>query len=152
VDFRRREWDPLRRMRELFDWDPFAEMMPYNAMTQAELQPRFEVKETKDSYVFKADLPGIEEKDVDISLTGNRLVVSGKRECEQRKEDERYYAFECSYGSFTRAFTLPEGVDAEHINADMKNGVLELTIPKRPEAQPRKISLKPGGEKAKIKA
>lgn len=148
------EWDPLRRMRELFDWDPFAEMMPYTGTSQLELQPRFEVKETRDGYVFKADLPGIDEKDIDISLTGNRLVVSGKRESEERKEDERFYAYECAYGSFTRAFTLPEGVDADHVSADMTNGVLTLTIPKRPEAQPKKISLKPGGggEKAKVKA
>ena len=148
------EWEPMRRMRELFGWDPFAEMLPYGGPVEMQFEPRFEVKETKDAYVFKADLPGVTEDDIDISLTGNRLVVSGKRECEERREDERFYAYECSYGSFTRAFTLPEGIDADRVNADMKNGILTLTIPKRPEAQPKKISLKPGGggEKAKVKA
>ena len=147
------EWEPLRRMRELLSWDPFGEMTPSTGFEGAEFQPRFEVKETKDSYVFKADLPGVQEKDIDISLTGNRLIVSGKRECEERTDDERFYAYECSYGSFTRAFTLPEGIDVEHVNADMQNGVLVLTVPKKPEAQPRKISLKPGGgEKSKVKA
>jgi HSP20 family protein len=144
-----RESDPLRRMRELFDWDPFAEMMPYHGAAVAEFEPRFEVKETKDSYVFRADLPGVDEKDLDIGLTGNRLTISGTRRCEERKEDERFYAYECSYGSFTRSFTLPDGIDGDHVSADLKDGVLKLVVPKRPETQPRKITL---GDKNKVKA
>src|SRR5262249_28171530 len=111
--------------------------------------PRFEVKETKDAYLFKADLPGIVDKDVDISLTGNRLTVSGKREAEKREESDTYYAYERSYGTFSRAFTLPEGADVEHADADLSHGVLTVSIPKRPEHQPRKISLKGIGEKVK---
>ena len=145
------QWDPMRRMRELLEWDPFAEMAPYERGVGAEFMPRFEVKETKDAYVFRGDLPGIKEEELDIALTGNRLTVSGKRECEERKEDERFFAYECQYGSFTRAFTLPEGIDTEHANAELKNGVLMITVPKRPEMQPRKISLKGGGP-AKVKA
>jgi HSP20 family protein len=147
------EWEPLRRMRDLFDWDPFAEMMPYQAASMVEFQPRFEVKETKDSYVFRADLPGVDEKDLDIALTGNRLTISGTRRSEERKEDERFYAYECAYGSFTRSFTLPEGIDADHVGAELKDGVLHLVVPKRPETQPRKISIKGApGEKMKAKA
>jgi HSP20 family protein len=137
-----REWDPLRRMQSLLDWDPFAEMMPYRGTELAQFEPRFEVKETRDSYLFKADVPGVQEKDLDIALTGNRLTISGKRECEERSEDERFYAYECAYGSFVRSFTLPEGIDTEHLSADLKNGILSLTIPKRPETQSRKIALK----------
>jgi len=111
--------------------------------------PRFEVKETEHSYVFKADLPGIDEKDLDISLTGNRLTVSGKRESEERQENERFYAYERSYGTFSRSFTLPEGADIDHADADLKSGVLTISLPKRPEHQPRKISLKTIGEKVK---
>jgi HSP20 family protein len=107
------------------------------------------VKETKDAYVFKVDLPGIDEKDLEISLTGNRLTVSGKREAEQRDENDRFYAYERSYGSFSRSFTLPDGADVEDADADMKSGVLMISIPKKPEHQPRKISLKSGGDKAK---
>lgn len=148
-----RGWDPVRRMRELLEWDPFAEMMPYaGGQTGAELQPRFEVKETRDGYVFKADLPGVREEDLDISLTGNRLVISGKRQSEERKEDERFYAYECAYGSFSRAFTLPEGIDADHVRADLKDGVLTLMIPKRPETQPKKIALGGAADKGKAKA
>jgi HSP20 family protein len=142
-------WEPLRLMRELMSWDPFAEMMPSLGTEQAVFTPRFEVKETKDAYVFKADLPGIDEKDLDISLTGNRLTVSGKREAEQREENDRFYAYERSYGSFSRSFTLPDGADVDHANADMKHGVLMISIPKKPEHQPRKISLKAGGGNVK---
>src|SRR5262245_8739923 len=107
-----------RRWRELINWDPFAEMMP--SLWQQELRafkPEFEVKETKDAFEFKADLPGVDDKELDIALTGNRLVVSGKREAEERKEDENYYLYERSYGTFSRAFTLPEGIDPDHIDA-----------------------------------
>jgi HSP20 family protein len=135
------QWDPMRRLRDFFDWDPFAEMTPFRGGEALTFQPSFEVKETKDSYVFKADMPGVAEKDIDISLTDNRLTVSGTRHCEERNEEERFYAYECAYGSFTRSFTLPEGIDAEHVSAELDNGVLTLVIPKRPETQPRKISL-----------
>ncbi len=152
------QWEPFRMMRELMNWDPFAEMMPsLRGVEMPIFMPQFEVKETKDAYVFKADLPGVKEEDLDISLTGTRLTVSGKREAEEKKEDERFYAYERSYGSFTRAFTLPEGIDADHVEADMKSGVLTLTVPKRPETQPRKIALGGGAgrqqpEKSKAKA
>src|SRR6478735_6938674 len=92
-------WEPLRLMRELMSWDPFAEMLPSLSAEPMVFTPRFEVKETRDAYVFKADLPGIDEKDLEISLTGNRLTVSGKREAEEREENERFYAYERSYGS-----------------------------------------------------
>lgn len=140
----RRERDPFSQMQELMNWDPF------EAMTQLlgtgrgaapSFIPAFEVKETKDAFIFKADLPGVQENNLDISLTGDRLVVSGKRESEKREENERYFAFERSFGSFSRAFTLPEGVDAEHIAADLKDGVLHLTLPKKPEVQPKRIKV-----------
>jgi HSP20 family protein len=102
------------------------------------------VKETNEAFVFKADVPGLKEDDLEISLTGNRLTVSGKRDEERRDENERFFAYERSYGTFTRTFTLPDGVDTEHVNADLKDGVLTLTLPKRPEVQPKKIQLKSG--------
>jgi HSP20 family protein len=142
-------WEPLRLMRDLMSWDPFAEMLPSVDGEAAVFKPRFDVKETKDEYLFRADLPGIDEKDLDISLTGNRLTVSGKREAERREQSETYYAYERSFGSFSRSFTLPDSADSDRAEADLKNGVLTISIPKRPEHQPRKISLKSIGEKVK---
>ena len=135
------EFDPYRVARELFRWDPFREMVPWGA-NETGFVPAFEVKETKDAYIFKADLPGVNEEDLEIFQTGNRLTITGRREAEKEEGDERYYAYERSYGSFTRSFTLPDGVDSEHITGELKNGVLQAIVPKKPEAQPRKISLK----------
>ncbi len=134
-------WDPFRRMRELFEDVESRALEPM----MREFTPRFDVKETKDSYMFKADLPGVKEQDVDVSVTGNRLTVSGKRDEERTEEGERYYAYERSYGSFSRAFTLPEGVDADAVRAELKNGVLTIRIPKRPEVQPRRITVQGEG-------
>jgi HSP20 family protein len=142
--------EPFRLMRDLLaQFDPFAGMSPMAGSGQASFEPHFEVKETKDAYVFKADLPGVEDKDIDVSITGNRLVISGKREAEHTEEDDTYYAYERSYGSFSRSFTVPEGADLEACNAELRNGVLAISVPKRAELQPRKISLKSIGDKVK---
>ncbi len=140
----RREWDPFETMTQL---------LGTRGRETSAFVPAFEVKETQDAFIFKADLPGVQEKDLDISLTGGRLVVSGKRETERRDENERYFAYERSFGSFSRAFTLPEGVDADHISAELKDGVLHLVLPKLPEVQPKRIQVtsgtKAGGDKPK---
>ena len=140
---------PFRMMRDLLRWDPFQEMAPLWPTTAWPLEermttftPAFEVKETKDAFLFKADVPGVKEQDLDISLTGNRLTISGKREEEKQEQTDTYYSYERSYGGFSRAFTLPEGTDGEHVNADLKAGVLTIAVPKTPNAQPKKISIK----------
>jgi len=140
------EWDPLETMRELMRFDPFSRMGALPVTREGGFVPTFEVKETKDAYVFKADVPGLKEENIDISLTGNRLTISGERTEDKREEGERYYAYERAYGTFNRSFTLPEGVDADHVHAEMKDGVLHVVLPKRPEVQPKKIALK-GKEK-----
>lgn len=143
--------DPFDMMRDLMRWDPFAELAPL-AGREAAFAPAFEVKESGDAYLFKADLPGIPEEDLEISLTGNRLTVSGRREEEKREEGERFFAYERSYGSFSRAFTLPEGVDPEHAEAELANGVLTVSVPKRPELKPKKIEVKKLSPKGSEKA
>jgi len=141
------EWDPFRLMNNLLGWDPFREMSPATQQVESGMfMPRFEVKETKEGYLFLADVPGVNEKDIDISLTGNRLTISGKRDVEEHHENDRFFAYERSYGTFSRSFTLPEGTDAEHVRADLKNGVLKVLLPKKPELQPRKITLQGGND------
>ncbi|APR87621.1 heat shock protein, Hsp20 family protein [Minicystis rosea] len=127
--------DPFRMIRELMGADVLGGL----ARTPDIIAPDIEVKETKDAFLVRADLPGVQERDIEVDITGNRLTVTGKREEEQRQEGERYFAYERSYGTFSRTLTLPEGVDAERVRADLANGVLEITIPKRAEAQGRKI-------------
>ena len=155
---RGREMDPFETMRQLLSWDPFQEMVPrvWRGMEERGMAfvPAFDVRETKDGYVFKADLPGFKEQDIDINLTGNRLTISGKREAEKVEDNDRYYASERTYGTFTRVFTLPEGVNTDQCHADLKEGVLNIHIPKSPETQPKRIQLggtQTAGEK-KVKA
>jgi HSP20 family protein len=133
-------WDPFRVMRDVLRWDPFHELEAAGS-EYALFAPSFDVKENKEGYVFRADLPGVMEEDLEIALTGNRLTISGKREQERREQGETYYATERSYGSFSRAFTLPDGTDGENVKAELKNGVLQVVVPKKPEVQPRKITI-----------
>ena len=133
---RRRSWDPWEMLR-----DPFGAMTPY----QQVWTPSFEVRETKDAFVFKADLPGIKQEDVDIELHGNRLAISGKRDSEHEEKDgDTVYAYERSYGSFCRTFTLPDNVDTENVSCDLKDGVLTLAVPKKAGPQPKKIQIGKG--------
>jgi HSP20 family protein len=137
-------WNPFQVMQEMTKWDPFRD---FSRFGEKGFHASFEVKETKDSYVFKADLPGVKEDDLDVSVTENRLTISGKREEEKRDESDRYYAYERSYGSFSRAFTLPEGVDPDKVDAEFKSGVLTLTVPKNPEVKAKHIPLRSGESK-----
>jgi HSP20 family protein len=136
--------DPFRMLGELMRWDPFGDFDRGPGLQAGGFAPSVDVRETPQSFVFKVDLPGVKEDDIDISVTGNRLTISGHREDEKRDdqdENARYHAYECSYGSFSRSFTMPEGVDPDGVRADMKDGVLEVSVPKRPEVQPRRITV-----------
>jgi len=136
-----REWEPFRTMRELFRWDPFGEMTPFAFTDAATFAPAFDVRETKEAFVFSADVPGIKESDLDVRLAQNRLTISGKRESEKVEKTDQFYTSERSYGSFSRSFTLPEGVQSDKIQAELKGGVLTLSLPKKPEALPKKIDV-----------
>ena len=137
------------RLQELFKWDPFREMEPvWGANATAAFNPDFEVKETKDAYLFKADVPGVKESELDVTITGNRLTISGQRNEEKEDQNETYYSCERRYGSFSRSYTLPEGADLEHLHAELKAGVLTVAVPRKPELQPKKIAVKSAASKA----
>ena len=129
--------DPFAMARELLSWDPF-----FTDRRVSAFSPAFEVKETTDSFVLKADLPGVAEADLDISVHNNVLTVSGTRQAEERKEGEGYALYERQFGSFSRSFSLPDTADGERIEAKLENGVLALSIAKKVEAKPRKIAVK----------
>jgi HSP20 family protein len=140
--------EPTRWLRDLLSWDPFKDLStPMMSRAPERFSPSFDVKETKDAYVFRADVPGVKESDLEVNLTGNRMTVSGRREAEKEEKNETYYAFERSSGSFMRSFTLPQGVDVDHVKAELKAGVLTIAVPKLPEVQPKKIAIQ--GEKVK---
>jgi len=148
------EVSPARMMRELMRWDPFREMAPllrtfapFERVERLEWSPSFDISENKDAYVFKADVPGVKQEDLEITATDNRIQVSGKRDIEEETTTETAYTYERQYGSFCRAFTLPAGADLEHAKSELKDGVLTLVIPKKPGAQAKKIPI--GSAKAK---
>lgn len=134
------DWDPFRLIDSLMRLEPYHETTSRLSEGVAFI-PRFDVKETAEAFLFKADLPGVKDSDVDISLNGNQLTITGKREAEQQNHSENFYMMERSYGSFSRSFTLPTSANVEKIKADLSHGVLTIELPKRAESQPRKISL-----------
>ena len=137
-----RELNPFRAMREMLRWDPFQEMAPmWPAELPGEFSPAFEVKENQESYLFKADVPGVKESDIEVTLTGNRITISGQRNEEKEEKTDTYYSCERKYGSFSRSYTLPDGADLEHVHADLKTGVLTVAVPKLPQVQPKKIAV-----------
>lgn len=143
------EWNPMRTMREMLRWDPFREMAPmFPAFARFEWNPSFDVTETKDAFLFKADVPGVKKEDLEITTSGNRIQISGKRETEEEKKTDTVYTYERQYGSFSRVFTLPNGVDIQHARSDLKDGVLTLVVPKIADSQSKKIPISVGGTKS----
>lgn len=138
-------FDPFRRMREMLNVDPFAELAASFPQMSRSFVPDFEICEKNDGFVICADLPGLTENDVSVEVTGNRLTISGKRDEEQRDEGDRYWTYERSYGNFVRSFMLPEGTMSDQIDAHVENGVLEVRIPKAKSEGSTKIQVKRGG-------
>lgn len=142
-------FDPFQVMRELLRWDPFTDVPRVDLERMSTFTPSFDVRETADAFILTADMPGVNEKDLDIQLTNNRLTISGKRESEKEEKGETYYRSERSWGSFARSFTLPEEIDANKVNADLKLGVLTVHLPRLTTVQSKKIAVKPAGTAVK---
>ena len=125
-------------------WDPFAEMsrlLEQGAGERGTMRPEVDIFEEKDAIVVKAELPGVDAKDVDVTVEDGLLTISGQRRMEHKDEREGYHRVECSYGSFSRSFSLPDNVEADKIDASIDNGVLKLRLPKRASSQPRRIAI-----------
>lgn len=115
-----------------------------SSVVTSQWAPMVDIKEEADRFVIYADLPGIEPKDVEILMDKGILTIKGERKSESNEQTERYSRVERRYGSFHRRFALPDSADPEGISAMGRHGVLEITIPKRPETKPRRIQV--GGE------
>jgi len=100
-----------------------------------------DIVETENDIVLRADLPGVDPKDVDIQVENGTLTLKGERKFESDVKEDDYRRVERVYGSFLRSFALPPTVDAEKVEAEYRNGVLELKLPKRPEAKPKQIKV-----------
>ena len=103
--------------------------------------PAVDIKEEQDRYLLRADVPGVDSKDIEITMENGVLTIKGERRYEDKEEREGYKRIERVYGTFYRRFTLPDTADADKVSATSKNGVLEVTIPKQEKVQPRKIKV-----------
>src|SRR5713226_2109371 len=103
--------------------------------------PAVDIYETPNELVVKADLPNMDEKDIDIRVENNLLTIRGERKFEKSVSEDNYLRVERSYGAFSRSFSLPNTVNAEQIHAEYKNGVLTVTMPKREESKPRQVKV-----------
>ena len=129
-----------RLVRRLLSWDPFRQMQPIPPSVPVEFSPAFDVRETKDAFVFEADIPGIKEQDLEVTTSGDRLTVAGERAARETRPDT-YYACERSFGEFSRSFTLPDSADLSTVKASLESGVLTVTVKKSGEVQSKKIAV-----------
>jgi HSP20 family protein len=145
-------WEPLREfstlqneMNRLFNTVFDAPTAGNGGSTLRRWMPAMDLVETADSFVLRADLPGLTEDDVKIEFDDGTLTVSGERKSEHEAKGEGYYRVERAFGSFSRSLTLPQGIDPEAVTASFDRGVLEVSIPKPEERKPRRIEI--GGQK-----
>jgi HSP20 family protein len=104
--------------------------------------PKVDFSETKDGFMVKAEIPGVEQKDVSVSLENQMLTIKGEKHKEKEEKDEKHHRVERSWGAFLRTIALPAGVDTEKVNATFKDGVLMIKLPKTPEAKGTTIPVK----------
>lgn len=143
--FEIRKWEPMRELstiqRELDDFfrRAFGSLTP--GLFKEGWHPAVNCFMKENKFYVQADLPGIDPKDIEISITGNLLTIKGERKAELKEEKEEYLFHESSYGRFERTLTIPEGVETDKVHASFKKGVLELTMPAKRAALPKKIKV-----------
>ncbi len=143
-----REFSPMEdRLTRLFR-ESFNPVRPEEALTTTSLAPPVDIYEDEHKIALKIEVPGIDEKDIDVHIEGNTLTVHGERKLEKEEKEENFRRVERHYGSFTRSFTLPGSVDSGQVSADYDKGVLKISLPKKAEAKPKQIKVNIRGEKA----
>ena len=141
------EWRPFRevsRLRREMDrlWDDYLGAGRRALRPLAEFAPAVDIKETAEAVVVKAEVPGMDAKDINISVTGDVLTIKGEKKSEREEKEENYHLVERSYGSFSRSLVLPAAVNLDKIEAKYDKGVLTVTCPKKEEVKPKPIEIK----------
>ncbi len=146
-------WDPFRefstlqdRMNRLFR-DSYGPEGREETLNNTSFAPPVDVYEDEHSVNVKIEVPGVDEKDIDVRIENNVLTVHGERKFEKEEKQENFRRLERQYGSFTRTFTLPTTVDAEKVAASYDKGILKIALPKKAEAKPKQIKVSVGSEK-----
>lgn len=130
-----------RRFSDILSWPLLPAVWRRIPTMEMGWAPAIDVFEKEDKFVVKAELPGMKEEDIDISVVGNTLTIKGERNAESKIEEDNYYYCERSYGSFSRSIDIPSNVNAQKIEANYEDGILEVSLPKTPEVKPKKISV-----------
>src|SRR5436305_8228293 len=140
-------WEPFRefatlqdRMNRLFR-DSYNDAGQDESLTTSRFAPAVDVYEDEHQVTLKIEVPGIEEKDIDVRVENNTLTVQGERKIEKEEKEENFRRVERHYGSFTRSFTLPSSVDPAQVSAHYDKGVLNINLAKKPEAKPKQIKV-----------
>lgn len=132
-------WKPFQDIERFFN-DDFELPRDHNAI----FSPKVHVEETDKHLVIQAELPGLDEKDIKVSIDKNVLTISGERKTEKKEENDGYHYSEIQFGKFERSFRIPEYVKSDSAKAGYKHGVLSIKLEKRPEASPKQIEVKAG--------
>jgi len=141
-------WKPFRELDRMTGdmdrfWDTFFEGRPrWRGDEKGEFFPSVDVSETKSDVVVNAELPGIDPKDIDLSLSDGHLIIKGEKKQEKEEKDENYHFVERSYGSFVRSVHLPKEVKHDKVSASYKDGVLRIVLPKSEAAKTKEIKIK----------
>lgn len=151
-------WDPFRelstqndRMARLFR-ELYSPEGPQETLTTTSFAPPVDVYEDEHNITLKIEVPGIDEKDVDVRMENNTLTIHGERKFEKEEKEENFRRVERLYGSFNRSFTLPSSVDAEHVTANYDKGMLKINLAKKAEAKPKQIKVNVGQKTLEAKA
>jgi HSP20 family protein len=143
-------WDPFKEMEDLQNrfskWFGLTQARPGNggqeSMTVTEWAPPVDITEDDKEYLVKADLPEVKKEDVKVTVENGVLTITGERKFQKEEKDKRYHRIERSYGSFMRSFALPDGADGSKVNAEFKDGVLKVHLPKSEKAKPKAVEVK----------
>ena len=148
-------WDPFRdivtmreKMNRMFE-DVFAGKAEDKEIAPSSWSPAVDIYETENEIILTAEIPGLDEKDIEIKIEDNTLTLRGERKFSKETKEENYHRLERAYGTFFRAFTLPNSVEADSIQAEHENGVLRITMPKKQELKPRTVKIVKPAEKPK---
>ena len=140
-------WEPFRDLlatQSHFDRlfrEAFSPVWGEGELSTRTWAPPVDIYENGDSLVLKAELPGVDPKEVEVRVEDNTLYLKGERKFEKEVKEQSYHRVERSYGTFTRSFSLPNSIDSEKVQAEYKDGILTLTMPKREEAKPKTIKI-----------
>jgi HSP20 family protein len=130
------------QLNHMFDYDLSLFRDEAADVVTGNWSPSVDIREEDNQYVFVADIPGVDPKDIEVTAVNGILTIKGEREEEKKEEKKNYKRVERSWGSFYRRFNLPDDADADRIDAKSKNGVLEISIPRLEAAKPKKITVK----------